>query len=74
MKIDCDEINQNLSTTGEIPPFEFNGIPTQYEDIDKTKITEFGYALLYNLHTPNFGTTRNTVDRCSTKFRNRSYS
>ena len=57
---DCDEINQNLSTTGEIPPFEFNGIPTQYEDIDKTKITEFGYALLYNLHTPNFTAPQGT--------------
>ncbi len=50
---ECEEINQNLSTTVEIPPFSFNGIPTTKTATNGRFInTAFGDALLFNLHKP----------------------
>ena len=50
---ECEEINQNLSTTVEIPPFEFNGIPTTKTATNGRFInTAFGDVLLFNLHNP----------------------
>ncbi|MBL7786513.1 MAG: hypothetical protein JNM36_11455 [Chitinophagales bacterium] len=45
----CNAINQNLSTTVQIPPISFNGIPTEGDEEN----TDYGNALLYNIHFPS---------------------